>query len=47
MKRSIFPTILEFNLVVPFGLGTNIKKMRGLLKIVDSCAILDVFNIKN
>ena len=33
--------------VVPFGLDTNIKKMRGSPKIVDSCAILGVFNIKN
>ena len=38
---------LQFNLVVPFGLGTNIKKMRRPPKIVDSYAILGVFNIKN
>ena len=38
---------LQFNLVVPFGLGTNIKKMRGPPKIVYSCVILGVFNIKN
>ena len=38
---------LQFNLIVPFSLGTNIKKMRGPPKILDSCALLGIFNIKN
>ena len=38
---------LQFNLVVPFDLGTNIKKIRGPPKIVNSYAILGAFNIKN
>ena len=32
----------QFNLVVPFDLGTNIKKMRGSPKIIDPCAILGI-----
>ena len=37
---------LQYNLVVPFGLSINIKKMRGPPKIVDSCVILSIFNVK-
>ena len=38
---------LQFNLVVPFDLDKNIKKMREIPKIIDSFAILGIFNIKN
>ena len=36
---------LQFNLVVPFNLVANIKKIKGPPKIVEPCTILNIFNI--